>query len=98
MRRMGITDEDLDMINDEMMSAFGGAESLPAHQVVQLTGPGPVGEVDAVAVQVFPLGRLIGLALLRLMASACAVAGGRGRRLVAAAAAAAEEAGLSGEK
>ena len=28
MRRMGITDEDLDMINDEMMSAFGGAESL----------------------------------------------------------------------
>ncbi len=28
MRRMGITDEDLDMINDEMMSAFGGAESM----------------------------------------------------------------------
>jgi len=28
MRRMGITDEDLDMISDEMMSAFGGAESM----------------------------------------------------------------------
>ncbi|MBD5161229.1 MAG: ATP-dependent Clp protease ATP-binding subunit [Oscillibacter sp.] len=28
MRRMGITDEDLDMINDEMMNAFGGAESM----------------------------------------------------------------------
>ena len=28
MRRMGITDEDLDMINDEMMSAFGGAETM----------------------------------------------------------------------
>jgi len=28
MRRMGITDEDLDVINDEMMSAFGGAESM----------------------------------------------------------------------
>ena len=28
MRRMGSTDEDLDMINDEMMSAFGGAESM----------------------------------------------------------------------
>ncbi len=28
MRRMGITDEDLDMLNDEMMSAFGGAESM----------------------------------------------------------------------
>ncbi len=28
MRRMGITDEDLDMISDEMMQAFGGAESM----------------------------------------------------------------------
>ena len=28
MRRMGITDEDLDAISDEMMQAFGGAESL----------------------------------------------------------------------
>ena len=28
MRRMGITDEDLDNISNEMMSAFGGAESL----------------------------------------------------------------------
>ena len=28
MRRMGITDEDLDMISDEMMHAFGGAESM----------------------------------------------------------------------
>ena len=28
MRRMGITDEDLDSINDEMMQAFGGAESM----------------------------------------------------------------------
>ncbi len=28
MRRMGITDEDLDMISDEMMNAFGGAESM----------------------------------------------------------------------
>ena len=28
MRRMGITDEDLDAISDEMMQAFGGAESM----------------------------------------------------------------------
>ncbi len=28
MRRMGITDEDLDAISDEMMHAFGGAESM----------------------------------------------------------------------
>ncbi|MBQ5739152.1 MAG: ATP-dependent Clp protease ATP-binding subunit, partial [Oscillospiraceae bacterium] len=28
MRRMGITDEDLDNISNEMMGAFGGAESL----------------------------------------------------------------------
>ncbi len=28
MRRMGITDEDLDMISDEMMNAFGGAETI----------------------------------------------------------------------
>ena len=28
MRRMGITDEDMDMISDEMMNAFGGAESM----------------------------------------------------------------------
>ena len=28
MRRMGITDEDLDTISDEMMHAFGGAESM----------------------------------------------------------------------
>ena len=28
MRRMGITDEDLEAINDEMMQAFGGAESM----------------------------------------------------------------------
>ena len=28
MRRMGITDDDLEAINDEMMQAFGGAESM----------------------------------------------------------------------
>ena len=28
MRRMGITDEDLDNISNEMMGAFGGAENL----------------------------------------------------------------------
>ena len=28
MRRMGITDDDLDAISDEMMQAFGGAETL----------------------------------------------------------------------
>ena len=28
MRRMGITDDDLDAINEEMMQAFGGAESM----------------------------------------------------------------------
>ena len=28
MQRMGITDEDLDNISNEMMSAFGGAENL----------------------------------------------------------------------
>ena len=28
MRRMGITDEDLDAISDEMMQAFGGAEPM----------------------------------------------------------------------
>ena len=28
MRRMGITDDDLDTISEEMMQAFGGAESL----------------------------------------------------------------------
>jgi len=28
MRRMGITDEDLDMLSEEMMQAFGGAESM----------------------------------------------------------------------
>ena len=28
MRRMGITDDDLEAINDEMMQAFGGAENL----------------------------------------------------------------------
>ena len=28
MRRMGISDDDLDAISDEMMQAFGGAESM----------------------------------------------------------------------
>ena len=28
MHRMGITDEDLDMLSEEMMQAFGGAESM----------------------------------------------------------------------
>ena len=28
MRRMGLTDEDLDAISNEMLGAFGGAESL----------------------------------------------------------------------
>ncbi len=28
MRRMGITDEDLDAISNEMLGAFGGAENL----------------------------------------------------------------------
>ena len=52
---------------------------LPAHQTVQLPGAGPLGEVDAVAVQILPLGGFVALALLGLVA-----AGGLGRRLPAA--------------
>ena len=50
---------------------------LPAHQLVQLAGPGPLGEVDAVAVQILPLG-LVGLAFLGLVGPSGAVSGRSG--------------------
>ena len=45
---------------------------FPAHQVVQLTLPGPLGQVDAVAVQVLALGRLLALVPLALLAGVVA--------------------------
>ncbi len=55
MQRMGITDEDLDNISNEMMSAFGGAESLE-----ETDEPGTDGEEDG-KTATFPfLGRLFG--------------------------------------
>ena len=59
MRRMGITDEDLDMINDEMMSAFGGAESMEG--LIPKDGEEDDGESEDGKTATFPfLNRLFG--------------------------------------
>ncbi len=55
MKRMGITDEDLDTISNEMMGAFGGAEDMP--QIDDAEGE----EGDEGKTATFPfLGRLFG--------------------------------------
>ena len=54
MQRMGITDEDLDNISNEMMSAFGGAENLEGIDA-------PDGDEEDGKTATFPfLGRLFG--------------------------------------
>ena len=69
MQRMGITDEDLDNISNEMMSAFGGAENLEG-----IDAPDGDDEEDG-KTATFPfLGRLFGG---RRRARACGRRGGR---------------------
>ena len=61
MRRMGITDEDLEAINEEMMHAFGGAESLDGLIQQQTDADEPEEDEEDGKTATFPfLNRLFG--------------------------------------